>query len=64
MTEIELHFLNGQLLNRHISTIEKIKVEVETLQINRKNKNRKINWQFSFKEAKVKLKKLCPLIQK
>jgi len=31
MAEIKLHVLNGQCLNRHISTIEKIKEEVETV---------------------------------
>ena len=29
MAEIELHVLTGQCLNRHISTIEKIKEEVD-----------------------------------
>ena len=62
MAEIELHVLNGQCLNRHISTINKIKEEVEAWQTNRNNKNRKINWQFTNKEARVKLKKLYPSI--
>ena len=30
MAEIELHILNGQCLNRHISTMEKIKEEVNS----------------------------------
>lgn len=62
MAEIELHVLNGQCLNRHISTIEKIKEEVEAWQRNRNNKNSTINWQFTNKEARVKLKKLYPSI--
>lgn len=62
MAEIELHVLNGQCLNRHLSTIEKIKGEVDAWQTNRNNKNRKINWQFTNKEARVKLKKLYPSI--
>ena len=60
MAEIELHVLNAQCLNRHISTIEKITEEVNAWQVNRNNKNRKINWQFTNKEATVKLKKLYP----
>ena len=60
MAEIELHVLNAQCLNRHISTIEKISEEVNAWQVNRNNKNRKINWQFTNKEATVKLKKLYP----
>ncbi len=63
MAEIELHVLNGQCLNRHISTMKKIKDEVEAWQTNRNNKNSKINWQFTNKEARVKLKKLYPSIQ-
>jgi len=62
MAEIELHVLNGQCLNRHISTMKKIKEEVEAWQTNRNNKNSKINWQFTNKEARVKLKKLYPSI--
>lgn len=62
MAEIELHVLNGQCLNRHLSTIEKIRREADAWQSNRNNKNSKINWQFSNKEARVKLKKLYPSI--
>ena len=62
MAEIELHVLNGQCLNRHISTMKKIKDEVEAWQTNRNNKNSKINWQFTNKEARVKLKRLYPSI--
>jgi hypothetical protein len=62
MAEIELHVLNGQCLNRHISTMKKIKEEAEAWQINRNNKNSKINWQFTNKEARVKLKKLYPSV--
>ena len=60
MAEIELHVLNGQCLKRHISTMKKIKEEVEAWQSNRNNKNSKINWQFTNKEARIKLKKLYP----
>jgi len=62
MAEIELHVLNGQCLNRHISTMEKIKEEVYAWETQRNNKNSKINWQFTNKEARVKLKKLYPSI--
>ncbi len=62
MAEIELHVLNGQCLNRHIATIEKVKEEVDAWQSNRNNKNSKINWQFTTKDARIKLKKLYPSI--
>lgn len=62
MAEIELHVLNGQCLNKHMPTMTKIKEEVEAWEKNRNNKNCKINWQFTNKEARVKLKKLYPSI--
>lgn len=40
MAEIELHVLNGQCLNRHIATLDKIKEEVSAWQENRNNKKR------------------------
>jgi len=60
MAEIELHVLNGQCLNRHIPTMQKIKEEVAAWQENRNNKNNKINWQFENKDARIKLKRLYP----
>ncbi len=57
MAEIEPHVLNGQCLNRHICTIEKITEEVKAWQINNNHKNSKINWQFTTKDARIKLKK-------
>ena len=60
MAEIELHVLNGQCLNRHIHTIEKIRKEVRAWEIQRNNKNSKINWQFTNEEARIKLKRLYP----
>ncbi len=62
MAEIELHVLNGQCLNRHISTMKKIKEEVDAWQSHRNNNVSKINWQFTTKESRVKLKRLYPSI--
>jgi hypothetical protein len=62
MAEIELHVLNGQCLNRHIATFEKVKTEVKAWEKQRNNKNAKINWQFTNDEARVKLKRLYPSI--
>jgi len=62
MAEIELHVLNGQCLNRHIPTIEVVKKEVNAWQTHRNNKECKINWQFTSKDARVKLKRLYPSI--
>ena len=60
MAEIELHVLNGQCLNRHIDSIEKMQKEVKAWQESRNNKNAKINWQFTTKDARIKLKRLYP----
>lgn len=62
MAEIELHVLNGQCLNRHLATIDKIKSEVEAWQNCRNNKDAKINWQFTKEDARIKLKRLYPTI--
>jgi hypothetical protein len=62
MAEIELHVLNGQCLNRHIPTIEMVEAEVKAWQKDRNNKSCKINWQFTTKDSRVKLKRLYPSI--
>jgi hypothetical protein len=62
MAEIELHVLNKQCLNRHIATLEDVKGEVKAWQDDRNNKICKINWQFTTKDARIKLKKLYPSI--
>lgn len=62
MAEIELHVLNGQCLNRHIPTINKIKEEIKAWAQNRNNKKSRINWQFTTKDARIKLKRLYPSI--
>jgi transposase len=60
MAETELHVLNGQCLKRHIGSINVIKKEVSAWQKHRNNRNCKINWQFTNKEARIKLKRLYP----
>jgi hypothetical protein len=62
MAEIELHVLNGQCLNRRIDSMEKIITEVNAWQDYRNTKNSKINWQFTTKDARIKLKRLYPSI--
>ena len=60
MAEIELRVLSGQCLNRHIHKIEKMKKEVKAWEKSRNNQNAKINWQFTTKDARIKLKRLYP----
>lgn len=63
MAEIELNVLSGQCLNRHIDDTKKLKKEIDAWQKMRNNKNVKINWQFTTKDARIKLRKLYPSIQ-
>ncbi len=60
MAEIELHVLNGQCLSRHISTMKEITEQVESWQKSRNEKESKINWQFTTKSSRVKLRRLYP----
>lgn len=64
MAEIELQVLGGQCLSRHLSSVQKVKAEVEAWQNNRNNANKKINWQFTTKDARIKLKRLYPSIDR
>ncbi|MEN7547792.1 transposase, partial [Rapidithrix thailandica] len=60
MAEIELHVLNSQCLNRHMGDQETVAREVNAWQNDRNNKESRINWQFTTKESRVKLKRLYP----
>jgi hypothetical protein len=62
VAEIELNVLTKQCLNRHIDSLKSIKSEVSSWQKNRNKKRNKINWQFTTKDARIKLKKLYPSI--
>ena len=63
MAEIELNVLNGQCLNRRIDNLSTIRKECEAWQNDRNNKNAEINWQFTTKDARIKLKRLYPTLQ-
>jgi hypothetical protein len=63
MAEIELNVLMGQCLNRRIDNEDEVKEEVSAWESNRNNKKVKINWQFTKKKARRKLKRLYPSIQ-
>jgi len=60
MAEIELSVLQGQCLNRRIPDIETIRSEVDAWQTARNNRIKKIDWQFTTVDARVKLKRLYP----
>lgn len=60
MAEIELQVLHGQCLNRPLHSIEKVKAEILAWLKDRNNQSSKINWQFTTKDARIKLKRLYP----
>ncbi len=60
MAEIELNVLTGQCLKRRIDNIETVRKEAHAWEEHRNNKNAKINWQFTTKDARIKLSRLYP----
>lgn len=60
MAEIELNVLNNQCLGRRIPTIEKVRKESQAWELARNGFNKKINWQFTTEDARIKLKRLYP----
>ena len=63
MAEIELNVLNGQCLNRRIDNISAVEKECDAWQQHRNNLTAKINWQFTTKDARIKLKRLYPTLE-
>lgn len=64
MAEIELNVLTRQCLNRRIASIETVQKEVNVWQNHRNNQNAKINWQFTTDDARIKLRRLYPTLDK
>ena len=63
MAEIELNVLTGQCLNRRIDDIAVFRKEARAWQEYRNNKNAKVNWQFTTKDARIKLSRLYPTLE-
>lgn len=62
MAEIELRVVQGQCLNRRIDNMEEIQREVGAWMNARNGQEATINWQFTTRDARIKLKKLYPSI--
>jgi len=60
MAEIELSVLKGQCLGCRIDNMEDMKTEVDAWEQDRNNSLKKINWQFTTSEARIKLTRLYP----
>lgn len=63
MAEIELNVLTGQCLGRRIDNIKEVRQEAYAWQEYRNNKEAKVNWQFTAKDARIKLSRLYPTIE-
>jgi hypothetical protein len=63
MAEIELNVLTGQCLNRRIDDIEIVRKEVNAWQEHRNNRQATVNWQFTTKDARIKLSRLYPTLE-
>ena len=62
MAEIELNVLMGQCLNRRIDNIDQVRSEALAWADFRNNKESKIHWQFTTKDARIKLHRLYPTL--
>jgi DDE superfamily endonuclease len=60
MAEIELSVLKGQCLDRRIADMATMQAEVAAWEANRNNSAKKIDWQFTTTDARIKLKRLYP----
>jgi len=56
MAEIEFSALKGQCLNRRIPDMATMQSEVAAWKASRNNRIRKIDWQFTTADARIKLK--------
>jgi hypothetical protein len=63
MAEIELSVLNRQCLARRISDKATLSAEVAAWETSRNNVNVQIDWQFKTEDARIKLKRLYPIIK-
>jgi DDE superfamily endonuclease len=60
MAEIELSVLNGQCLDRRIPDMITMQTEVAAWENDRNHRSKKFNWQFTTKDARIRLKRLYP----
>ena len=60
MAEIELNVLNSQCLSRRIDNMNEIIRQTNAWENHRNHRNAIINWQFTTKNSRIKLKKLYP----
>jgi hypothetical protein len=64
MAEIELSALARQCLSRRIGTQKELEREVQAWQQNRNEEAITVNWRFTTADARIKLKRLYPSLEK
>jgi hypothetical protein len=62
IAECELSVLKRQALDKRFASIQELEEQVQEWANNRNNKQKGIDWQFTTKDARTKLKKLYPTI--
>jgi hypothetical protein len=62
MAEIELSALGRQCLSRRIPTVQRLHAETKAWEQTRNQRKLKVNWQFTTKDARIKLRALYPSI--
>lgn len=60
IAEIELNMMTRQCLNRRIDNIDTLRNELSAWESEKLNERKKVNWQFTTKDARVKLMSLYP----
>ena len=63
MAECELSVLRRQCLSRRISDADTLKQEVAAWEAKRNGVHVTIDWQFTTKDARIKLKRLYPIVK-
>jgi len=60
IAEIELNMMTRQCLDRRISNIEFLRKELSAWESEKNNEEKKVNWHFRTKDARIKLASLYP----
>jgi len=63
MAEIEIGVLKRQGLKKRISSKKALIDQVQKFEKQRNNQTKKVNWQFTTDDARIKLKRLYPIIE-
>jgi hypothetical protein len=62
IAEVELSVLSRQCLDRRIDQLDMLNVELSVWEKNRNGSQKGVDWQFTTSDARIKLKKLYPII--